>query len=68
MSGIESDREKHIEEFLVLEEIKDVFPKEIPRLPPKRDLEFSIELTPRSVLTSKVPYRMIAPKLVELKL
>ena len=41
-----------------LEEFKDVFLEEIPRLPPKRDLEFSIELTLGSVPTSKAPYRM----------
>ena len=45
-----------------------MFPKEIPGLPVKRDLEFSIELTPGSVLASKAPYRMSAPELVELKL
>ena len=45
-----------------------MFLEEIPRLPPKRDLEFSIELTPGSVPASKAPYRMSAPELVELKL
>ena len=65
---VESDREQHIEYLPVLEEFKDVFPKEIPGLPPKRDLEFSIELTPGSVLASKAPYRMSALELVELKL
>ena len=42
---VESDREQCIEDFPILEEFKDVFPEEIPRLPLKRDLEFSIELT-----------------------
>ena len=60
--------EKHIEEFTILEEFKDVFPEEIPRLPPKQDLFFSIELTPGSVPASKSSYRMSAPELVELKL
>ena len=32
---IEAKREQHIEEFLVLVEFKDIFPEEIPRLPPK---------------------------------
>ena len=45
-----------------------MFPKEILGLPLKQDLELSIELTPGSVLASKAPYRMSAPKLVELKL
>ena len=65
---IESDREQRIEYFPILEEFKDVFLKEIPELRPKRDLYFSIELTPGSVQASKSPYRMSAPELVELKL
>ena len=62
------DKEQCIEDFPVLEEFKDVFPDEIPILPLKRDLYFSIELTPGSVPPSKAPYHMSAPELVELKL
>ena len=65
---IESDREQCIEDFLILETFTDMFPKEILRLPKKRELDFSVELTPGSVSTSKAPYRMIALELVELKL
>ena len=65
---IESEKEQWIQDFPVLVEFKDVFPKEIPGLPLKRDLEFSIELTPGSVPASKSPYRMIAPNFVDLKL
>ena len=65
---IESNRGKHIEYFTVLEELKDVSPKEIPGLPPKRDLYFSIKLSLGSVPAYKYPYCMSAPKLVELKL
>ena len=42
---VESDREQRIEYFSILEEFKDVFLEEIPGLPPKWDLDFSIELT-----------------------
>ena len=45
-----------------------MFPKEILELPPKRDLDFSIELTPGSVPASKAPYHMSATELVELKM
>ena len=68
IQDIESDREQCIEDFPVLKEFKDVFPEEIIRLTLKLYLDFSIELTPRSVLASKAPYRMSAPELVELKL
>jgi hypothetical protein len=51
----------------VLWEFKDVFPKEVHGLPPKTDLDFSIDLVLRVVPTSKVPYRMSTLELVELK-
>jgi hypothetical protein len=57
-----------IEDHPVLHEYRDIFPEEIPGLPPKRDIDFSIELVPRAVLVSRVPYRMSTPKLVELKM
>ena len=68
IQDIEVEIEQHIEEFPVLAEFKDVSPEEIPRLPLKRDLDFPIELTLGSVSDLKSPYRMSAPKLVELKL
>ena len=65
---VDSDREKCIEEFPILEKFKDMFLEEILGLPPKQDLEFSIKLTRGSFLASKAPYHMSALKLVELKL
>ena len=65
---IEAEREHQIQYFLILVELKDVFPEEILGLPLKRELEFSIELTLGSVPTSKTPYHMSALELVELKL
>ena len=35
-----------LEYFHVLQEFMDVFPDEIPGLPPKRDIDFTIELVP----------------------
>ena len=46
-----------IEDHLVLKYFEDVF-EEIPRFPLKRDIDFSIELVPKSSLVSKTPYRM----------
>ena len=41
--------------------------EEVPRLPPKRELEFLIELVPRTIPISKAPYRMNILELTELK-
>ena len=45
----------------------DVFLEEIPLLPPKQELEFTIELVPGAVPSSKAPYRMNILELNELK-
>ena len=37
-------------------------------IPPKRDIDFSIDLVPGTVPSSKAPYRMSTPELKELQL
>ena len=36
----------------------DVFPEDLPGLPPDREVEFNVELIPDTTLISKAPYRM----------
>ncbi|XP_016669981.1 uncharacterized protein [Gossypium hirsutum] len=45
----------------------DVFPDELPGLPPNREVEFGIELLPGIALVSIAPYRMAPKELEELK-
>jgi hypothetical protein len=45
----------------------DVFPDELPGMPPDRDIEFAIKLQPGTTPISKRPYRMPPTELVELK-
>jgi len=52
----------------ILSEYRDVFPEEVPGLPLRRDIDFSIELAPGAVPVSRTPYTMSTPELVELKL
>ena len=42
--------------------------QEVPRLPPSRDINFSINLMPGTTPVSKSPYRMSTPELKELPL
>ena len=51
----------------VVQEFKDVFLDELPRLPPVRDMDFAIELEPGTTPISKAPYRMTPTELKELK-
>ena len=48
-------------------EFLDVFPEDLPRLPPDRDVEFSIELEPSTSPISRCPYRMAPKELAEMK-
>jgi hypothetical protein len=54
-------------QVLVVNEFPNVFPKELPGMPPDRDIEFVIELKPGTVPIYKTPYRMATPELAELK-
>jgi hypothetical protein len=56
-----------LEDIRVVREYPDVFPKELPGMPPDCDIEFLIELLPRTPPISKRPYRMPINELVELK-
>lgn len=63
-----NENQTSLKQHPVLEEFPDVFPQEIPGLPPPREIDFSIELLPGSAPVSKVPYRMSIPELTELKI
>ncbi|WVZ94102.1 hypothetical protein U9M48_040039 [Paspalum notatum var. saurae] len=56
-----------IEKIPVVSEFSDVFPEELPGLPPDRDVEFTIELVPGTAPVSWRPYRMAPDELKELK-
>jgi hypothetical protein len=65
MEESSKDKVPNMEDHAVLEDFEDVF-KEVPGLPPKRDIDFSINLMPRAAPVSKTPYRMSTPELKEL--
>ncbi|WVZ80605.1 LOW QUALITY PROTEIN: hypothetical protein U9M48_028065, partial [Paspalum notatum var. saurae] len=58
---------QEIKKIPVVCEFPDVFPEELPGLPPDRNVEFSIELVPGTAPVSKRPYRMAPDELKELK-
>ncbi|XP_027912628.1 uncharacterized protein LOC114172230 [Vigna unguiculata] len=61
------EKEERIAVIPVVREFEDVFPEEVPGLPPRREVEFSIDLVPRAGPVSIAPYRMAPVELVELK-
>jgi hypothetical protein len=56
-----------IENIRIVLEFTDVFLEELPGMPPKRKVEFAIELIPGTAPISKRVYRVSGPELVELK-
>jgi hypothetical protein len=56
-----------IEKIRIVSEFPDVFHEELPGMPPKRKVEFAIELIPSTAPISKRAYRVSEPELVELK-
>ena len=67
LESVENDK-PNLEDHPILREYRDMFPEEVSGLPPRRDIDFSIELAPGAVPVSWTPYRMSTPELVELKL
>src|SRR5580765_777218 len=53
--------------IMVVQEFEDVFPEDVPGLPPVREIEFEIDLIPGTGPVSVAPYRMAPAELVELK-
>ncbi|KAA3487887.1 reverse transcriptase [Gossypium australe] len=59
--------EKKVESVPIVCEFSDVFPQELPGLPPVREVEFGIELLPGTTPISIALYRMAPTELKELK-
>jgi hypothetical protein len=60
--------ERRLEDILVVHKFPDVFPDDLPRMPPERAIEFRIELQPGTTPISKAPYKMPREELAEFKI
>jgi hypothetical protein len=67
MEETPKDKVPNLEDYAVLEDFEDVF-KEVLGLPPKRDIDFSINLMLGAAPVSKTPYIMSTPELKELQM
>ncbi|GKD78317.1 putative reverse transcriptase domain-containing protein, partial [Tanacetum coccineum] len=68
MSKKEEDKskEKRLEDVPIMWNFLEVFPKELPRLPPTQQVEFQIELVPGAAPVARAPYRLALSKMQEL--
>ncbi|WVZ75175.1 hypothetical protein U9M48_023257 [Paspalum notatum var. saurae] len=56
-----------LEGVSIAREYPDIFPEDLPGMPPDRDIEFAIDLYPETAPIAKRPYRMAPAELAELK-
>ena len=56
-----------LEDVPVVRDFSDVFPDDLPGLPPEREVDFPIDLVPGTSPISLPPYRMTPAELKELK-
>ena len=57
----------NFEKIPVIREFPNVFPKELPGVPPEREVDLSIEVVQGKTPSSRAPYRMAPTELKELK-
>ena len=57
-----------VEMVPIVREYRDVFPEDLPGLPPEKEVEFGIDLILGTAPISKAPYRMAPLELSELKI
>ncbi|KAJ9563166.1 hypothetical protein OSB04_008326 [Centaurea solstitialis] len=59
-------RKKAVADVPVVSEYPDVFPDDLPGIPPERQVEFRIDLVPGAAPVAKAPYRLAPPEMQEL--
>ncbi|KAJ9561582.1 hypothetical protein OSB04_006742 [Centaurea solstitialis] len=57
---------KKLEDILVVRNYPEVFPDELPGLPPTKQIEFRIDLIPGAAHVAKAPYRLAPAEMQEL--
>jgi hypothetical protein len=60
--------ELKLEDIHVVQQFPDVFPNDLPEMPPKREIEFKIELQPNTAPIAKALYNMSPVEMKELKI
>jgi hypothetical protein len=66
-SSVHHTTAQYLEDIPIACEFPDVFPKNLPGMPPDQDVEFTIELQPVTAPISRRPYKMTPKELAELK-
>ena len=62
------EQNSKLEDIAIVKDFPEVFPDDLPGIPPDREIEFEIELLPGTAPISKAPYRMAPTELKELQI
>ncbi|GKG30696.1 hypothetical protein Tco_0423184, partial [Tanacetum coccineum] len=62
----DKSKEKQLEEVPVVQDFPEVFPEDLPGIPPTRQVEFQIDLIPGAALVARAPYRLAPSEMKEL--
>ncbi|GJS50549.1 putative reverse transcriptase domain-containing protein [Tanacetum coccineum] len=62
----DKSKEKRLEDVPIVREFSEVFPDDLPGLPPVRQVEFQIDLVPGAASVARAPYRLAPAELQEL--
>ncbi|GJU62185.1 hypothetical protein Tco_1244020 [Tanacetum coccineum] len=62
----DKSEEKRLEDVPIVREFPEVFPEELPGLPPTRQVEFQIDLVPGAAPVARAPYRLAPAEMQEL--
>ncbi|GKC39078.1 putative reverse transcriptase domain-containing protein [Tanacetum coccineum] len=62
----DQSKEKRLEDVPIVQEFPEVFPEDLPGLPPARQVEFQIDLVPGVAPVARAPYRLAPAELQEL--
>ncbi|GJR60652.1 putative reverse transcriptase domain-containing protein [Tanacetum coccineum] len=62
----DKSEEKRLEDVPIIREFPEVFPDDLPGLPPARQVEFQINLVPGAAPVARTPYRLAPAKMQEL--
>ncbi|GKC33388.1 putative reverse transcriptase domain-containing protein, partial [Tanacetum coccineum] len=62
----DKSKEKRLKDVPTVQDFPEVFPEDLPRLPPMRQVEFQIDLVPGAAPVARAPYRLAPSELQEL--
>ncbi|GJY55977.1 putative reverse transcriptase domain-containing protein [Tanacetum coccineum] len=62
----DKSEKKRLEDVPIVQDFPEVFPEDLPGLPPTRQVEFQIDLVPGAAPVARAPYRLAPSKMKEL--